>query len=229
VGQILVLSLVAAADPVLAGAAALMLLLPGPKKLMLGFIVGAFLTSIPVGLVIVFALQGTKGPVSTTKHTVNPALNITLGCVLLAISVMLGTGLWDRLKARRKKRKGPPKDKGPSRMQRALSKGSPKLTFGVGAVYEAMPSVVYLAAMHEIVKLNVRTLPMVLLVVLVCAAQLTLVLVPLISFAVAPKWTPQALERAKAWLARDARKVLVVATAIVGAWLLVRGVIPLFG
>jgi len=54
---------------------------------------------------------------------------------------------------------GPPKDKGPSRMQQTLSKGSPKLTFGVGAVYEAMPSVVFLAAMHEIVKLNVRTAP----------------------------------------------------------------------
>ena len=227
-GQILLLSLVAAADPVLAGATALMLLLPSPKKLMLGFIVGAFLTSIPVGLVIVFALQGTKGPVSTTKHTVNPALNITLGCGVLVISIMLATGIWDRLKERRKKRAGPPKDKGPSRMQQALSKGSPKLTFGVGAVYEAMPSVVFLAAMHEIVTLNVRTVPTVLLVVVVCAAQLTLVLVPLISFAIAPDWTPRALERAKAWLGREARTVAVVATAIIGAWLLVRGVIPLF-
>jgi hypothetical protein len=228
VGQILVLSLVAAADPVLAAATALMLLLPNPKRLMLGFIVGAFLTSIPVGLVVVFALQGAKGPVSTTKHTVNPALNITLGCVLLVVSIMLATGLWDRLKERRKKRAGPPKDKGPSRMQRALSKGSPKLTFGVGAVYEAMPSVVFLAAMHEIVKLNVRNAPTVVLVVLICAAQLTLVLVPLVSFTVAPEWTPRALGRAKAWLSRDSRKLAVAATAIIGAWLLVRGAIPLF-
>ena len=229
--QILALALVAAADPVLAGAAALMLFLPDPKRLMFGFVVGALLTSIPVGLVIVFALQGTKA-VSTTKHTVDPTLNITIGVVFLAFSIMVATGLWERLKSwwhgRRRKHEGPPKDKGPSRMQKALSKGSVKLTFGAGAVYEAMPSVVFLAAMHEIVKVNVRTVPTVILVVVICLAQLTLVLVPLISFAVAPTWTPRALERAKAWLTRDSRKLTVAATAIIGAWLLVRGLIALF-
>jgi Sap-like sulfolipid-1-addressing protein len=226
--QILALALVAVVDPVLAAAAAVMLLLPGPRRLLLGFVLGALLTSISIGLVIVFSAQGTSSaPVSTTRHTVDPALDIALGCGLLAISVLIATGLWARLEERRKERRGAPKDKGPSRMQRALAKGSPRLTFCVGAVYEAMPSVVYLAAMHRIVRLDAGTVPTVLLVVLICVAQLALVLVPLVSFTVAPRWTPRALERAKAWLTRDARKLAVAATAIVGAWLLARGLIAL--
>ena len=225
--QILALCLVAVVDPVIAGAAAVMLLLPEPKRLMLGFVLGALVTSIPIGLVIVFEFQGTKSATSTTKHTVDPTVDIAVGVGCLLIAIVVATGVWDRLKERRTMRKGPHEDKGPSRMQRELSKGSPRLTFCAGAVYEAMPSVVYLAVMHDIVKLNASTLASVLLVVLVCVAQVGLVLVPLISFAVAPTWTPMALARAKAWFSRDARKLAVVAMTIVGAWLLGRGVITL--
>ena len=223
--QILALALVAVFDPVLAGFAGLMLLLPEPRRLMLGFTLGAMLTSITVGLAIVFSVRGTQGAVSTTRHTVNPALDIAVGVGLLVISIALATGLWDRVEKRRRERAGPPKDKGPSRMQKALGKGSPGLTFCVGAVYEAMPSVVFLAAMHEIVKLDARTVPTVLLVALICVSQIAFVLLPLISFTVAPTWTPKALERAKAWLSRDARKLAVAATAVAGSWLLVSGLV----
>ena len=229
--QILALSLIAVVDPVLLAAAGLMLLMPGPKKLMLGFVLGALLTSIPLGLVIVFSLQDKSAAVSTTKHKVDPALDIALGIGLLVISIVVATGLWERLKERREERKvarhGPPEDKGPSRMDRALSKGSPRLTFLVGAVYEAMPSVLYLGVMHQIIKLDASTVASILLVVLICVAQLALILVPLISFIVAPTWTPKALESAKAWLSRDSRKLVVAATAIAGAWLLIRGLIYL--
>jgi hypothetical protein len=223
--QILLLCLVAVVDPVIAGAAAVMLLLPEPKRLMLGFVLGALLTSIALGLVIVFALHGTSSATSTTKRTVDPTVDIAVGIGLLLFATLVATGLWHRLRERRKDRKGPRKEKGPSRMQRELSKGSPRLTFAAGAVYEAMPSVVYLAVMHNIVKVNASTVASVLLVVLICVAQVGLVLVPLISFAVAPTWTPKALEEAKAWFSHNARKLAVVAMTVVGAWLLGRGLI----
>jgi len=231
--QILVLSLIAVVDPVILAAAGVMLLMPGPKKLMLGFVLGALLTSITLGLVIVFSLQDKSAAVSTTQHTVDPVLDIAIGLALLVISIVVATGLWARLeergKERRAERHGPPKEKGPSRMDRMLAKGSPRLTFCAGAVYEAMPSVLYLGVMHDIIKLNASTLGSILLVVLICVAQLGLILVPLISFVVAPTWTPRALERAKAWLSRDSRKLVVAATAIAGAWLLGRGLIYLLG
>ena len=225
---ILLLALVAVVDPVLFAAGAVMLVMPDPRRVLFGFVLGALLTSIPIGLVIVFSAQVTNSaPTGTTKHTVDPGVDIAIGLGLLLTSTVLVSGLWDRFQARRKQRRGPPKDKGPSQMQRALSKGSPGLTFCVGAVYEAGPSVVYLAAMHEIIVLNAGTVRSVLLVVLICIAQLALILAPLISFTIAPDWTPRALEQAKAWLSRNSRKIAVLATAIVGAWMLARGLITL--
>ena len=44
-----------------------MLLLPSPKKLMLGYLLGAMLTSITLGLVIVFTLKH-----SSLVHTAKP-------------------------------------------------------------------------------------------------------------------------------------------------------------
>jgi Sap, sulfolipid-1-addressing protein len=225
--QILFFSLVAIIDPVIAGAAAVMLLLPEPKRLMLGFVLGALLTSITLGLVIVFVVGGTNSTTSTTKRTVDPVVDIAAGVAFLLIATLVATGVWRRLAERRRKRRGPKKDKGPSRLQQELSKGSPRLTFCAGAVYELMPSVLYLAVMHDIVKLNASTLGSVLLVVLICVAQIGLVLIPLISFTVAPTWTPKALEAAKSWFSRNDRKIAVVALTVVGAWLLGRGVITL--
>jgi hypothetical protein len=49
-----------------------MLLLPKPERLMLGFWLGAMITSVTLGLVIVLALHG-SGAVKTTRHTVRPA------------------------------------------------------------------------------------------------------------------------------------------------------------
>jgi hypothetical protein len=225
--QILFLSLVAIIDPVIVGATAVMLLLPEPKRLMLGFVSGALLTSVTLGLVIVFVAGGTNSTTSTTKRTVDPVVDIAAGVGFLLIATLVATGVWGRLAERRKKRRGPKKDKGPSRLQQELSKGSPRLTFCAGAVYELMPSVVYLAVMHDIVKLNPSTLGSILLVVLICVAQIGLVLIPLISFTVAPTWTPKALEEAKSWFSRNDKKIAVVALTVVGAWLLGRGVITL--
>lgn len=48
-----------------------MLLLPDPRKLMLGYLLGAYMTSITLGLVIVFALPGSSTE-STSKHSIGP-------------------------------------------------------------------------------------------------------------------------------------------------------------
>ena len=76
--QVLVLSLTAALNPTLLTATTVMLLLPSPKRLLLGYLLGAYMTSITLGLVIVFGLQG-SGAVETTKNTLSPAADIALG------------------------------------------------------------------------------------------------------------------------------------------------------
>ena len=56
-GTIALLSLTSALNPTLIAATTVMLLLPHPKRLMLGYLLGAFAMSIPLGLVIVFTLS----------------------------------------------------------------------------------------------------------------------------------------------------------------------------
>jgi hypothetical protein len=47
----------------------------------------------------------------------------------------------------------------------------------------------------------------------------------LISFAVAPDWTPVAIERAKGWLARNGGRALVIALTVIGLLFLLRALI----
>src|SRR5947208_7374096 len=58
--DVFVFALTAALNPTLLGATTVMLLLPRPKRLLLGYLAGALLTSLTLGCVIVFALDGSK-------------------------------------------------------------------------------------------------------------------------------------------------------------------------
>ena len=76
-GEVLVLALTAALNPTLIAASTLMMLLDKPVRLMVGYLLGALVTSITLGIVIVYELQG-SGVVSTTKRTLSPAATMTL-------------------------------------------------------------------------------------------------------------------------------------------------------
>ena len=68
-GSVVVLALAAALNPAELPATTLVPLLPRPERLLLGYWLGAMHTGIALGLVIVFALNGT-GAERTTRHTV---------------------------------------------------------------------------------------------------------------------------------------------------------------
>jgi len=226
VEQVLVFSFTAMANPTLLAAVTVLLLLPNPKMLMLGYLLGALLTSVTIGLVIVFSLEG-SGAVSTAKKTINPAVDIALGAILLVISIVLASGKSAERSERRKEREGPKKPKGPPRWQQALAKGSPRITFVVGALL-TLPGFSYLSALDGIIKLNPGTAQTVLLVLMVNIIMLALIEIPLISFAIAPEWTAMAIERTTGWFARHAHRVAVVGTGLLGSLLIVRGLITLF-
>jgi hypothetical protein len=223
--HVFLFSLTAMANPTLLAATTVLLLLPNPKKLMLGYLLGALMTSITLGLVIVFSLEN-SGAVSTAKNTINPAVDFALGAILLVISFVLATGRHERRRERRRERKGPKKEKGPPRWQQALAKGSPRLTFVVGAIL-TLPGASYLGALHGIAELNYATVPTVLLVLMVNVIMLALLEVPLICFAVAPDWTPTAIQRGKDWFALNAHRFAVIGTATIGSLLIIRGLITL--
>ena len=75
-----------------------MLLLPSPSKLMLGYLLGAYLTSITLGLVIVFSLANSS-TTNTTEDTISPAVDIALGAIALLGAWAVWSGRYERSKA----------------------------------------------------------------------------------------------------------------------------------
>jgi hypothetical protein len=212
-------------NPTLLAATTLLLLLPQPKRLMLAYLLGALLTSITLGLVIVFAVEGSSA-VDTAKRTVNPAVDLAIGGLLLVVASVVATGRDQRVRQRRQRRKQATQVSAPPRWQRALGSGSPRIAFVVGMVL-TLPGASYLAALTSIDKLDYGTVETILLVVMVNVIMLALLELPLIGFFVAPEWTTATVQRAKEWFSRNARKVAVVGAAGVGSLLITRGIITL--
>jgi hypothetical protein len=115
-GQVILLSLTASLNPTLVAATTVMLLLDKPTRLMAGYLMGACMTSITLGLVIIFSLP-TSSTTSTTENTLSPAVDIGLGVLALAASFVFYTGRVQRTRERRAERKA----EKPTRRRRAGS------------------------------------------------------------------------------------------------------------
>jgi hypothetical protein len=230
--DVFLLSLVAMFNPSLLAAVTVMLLLPNPKRLMLGYVLGAYTTSITLGLLIVFSLHGSSTE-NTSKHTISPAEDIVVGLLLLVIAWILRTGRDQPFEERRRVKKeaklqarreaGKPTESLPLRL---LGKGDPKVTFVVGALL-SFPGVSYLDALDHIHKLNPGTVPTVLLVIYFCLMQQILIELPLVGYLFAPDRTQHAVTRFKDTIARRGRPAAVIGSAAVGVILVARGVITL--
>ena len=228
-GQVIALSLTASLNPTLLATTTLMLLTPNPAKLMLGYLCGALVTSLTLGLIIVFELSGSS-TTKTTQRSVSPGVDIGLGVLALTIAFVLHTGRHEHLKERRRTRKAAKEaakgDKGPPRWQRELSKGSARITFVLGAIF-TLPGASYLAGLHSIHKLHYSTAVTVLVVIGFNIVMLWLLEVPLLSFLVAPEETPERIDRAKAWVSRHAHTFGVRGSALVGVLLVTKGIVGL--
>jgi hypothetical protein len=226
-GSIFGLALLAMLNPTLLAAVTLMLLLPSPKKLMLGYLLGAYTTSISIGLVIVFALHDSSAVGG--KHTIGPIEDIVVGSLLLLVAFVLGTdrdhGLRE-LRARRKSAKlakngGEEKEALPIRL---LGRGSPRISFVVGLLL-SFPGVSYLVALGRIDGLDAGVAPTALLVIVFCLIQQALLEVPLIGYALAPQRTQLAVDDFRAWLARNGRRAGIIVAAVIGTLAIIHGIL----
>jgi hypothetical protein len=226
-GQIFFLSLLAMFNPTLLAAVTLMLLTEHPKRLMLGYLLGAYLTSITVGLAIVFALHDSDA-VSTSKRTIGPGEDIVIGCLLLLIAYVLGTDRDARLRERRERRKeaklakkgGEKKEPLPMRL---LGRGSPRIAFVVGILL-SFPGVSYLTGLSHIDKLGAAAAPTALLVIAFCLIQQLLLEVPLVGYILRPEGTQRSVDGFRDWLGRNGRRAGVWVAVVLGGLLVIRGV-----
>jgi hypothetical protein len=230
--DVFLLSLLAMFNPTLLAAVTVLLLMPNPKRLMAGYLLGAYTTSITLGLLIVFSLHGSSTE-STSKHTVSPVEDLVVGVLCLALAWVLRTGRDQPYQARRRAKKdaqlearreaGKPTESLPLRL---LGKGDPKVTFVVGAVL-TFPGVSYLDALDHIHKLNPGTVATVALVVFFCIMQQLFLELPLLGYVFAPDRTQDTVNRFRAWMGRSGRSAAVIGAFVIGVWLTARGVITL--
>src|SRR6185436_7171442 len=148
-GNIFLYSLVAAANASLLAAVTVMLFLPSPKRLLVGYLLGALLVSLTIGFVIVFAVDSSSAT-DTAQNSLSPSMDIALGLISLLVAYVLRGGHDQRLAERRKKKSdGAEKEKSPSKVEQLLGRGSARVTFAVGVVL-TLPGVAYLAALREL-------------------------------------------------------------------------------
>jgi hypothetical protein len=227
VNGVFIYALTAALNPTLLAATTVMLLLDHPKRLLLGYLAGALFTSVTIGLVVVFTLDGSA---STAQHTLSPAMDLTLGAILVVISVMIRPGRepkeTGRLAERRRRKEASRAEKGPPLWQRKLSQGTARTTFVVGALL-TLPGASYLIGLHKIADQDPSTAGAIGMVVLFNVIMLALLEAPLIGFIFAPEWTPRAVDRFKEWFSHNARRLGFRIALVIGVLLIARGLIYL--
>jgi hypothetical protein len=226
-GSIFLFALWSTCNPTLLAAVTLMMMLPRTKELMFGYLLGAYLASISLGMLITFSLHG-SGSVEAARRTLSPAEDLVLGALFVTVGLVLHSGRDERLRERRRRRKeakskGEPKPSWPERM---LGRGSARVSFAVGVVL-SLPGVSYLAALDRIAKLDANTAETALLVLVVCLIQQLLLEAPLIGYVVAPGWTQGAVTRFRGWIARNGRLMAERGVLVIGALLILRGLIEL--
>ena len=220
----------AAFNPTLLGATTVMLLLDHPKRLLLGYLCGAVLTSVTLGLIIVFAVDGSSGATSAAQSSVSPATDLTIGGLLLVVAYVIRPGRTrketGRLAERRRRQEEKKKDKGPPKWQQKLSEGTAKTTFVIGALL-TLPGASYIIGLGHIADKNAGVPATVAMVLGFNVIMLALLEIPLLAFTFAPEWTPDAVNRFKAWFNSNSRLIGFRMALIVGLLAIIKGTIEL--
>ena len=213
------LSLTAMLNPTLLAAVTVMMLLPETKRLMLGYLLGSYLTSIAAGLLIAFSFHGSGG-VELAQNSLTPAEDLVFGAIAVIVGLVLRSDMGEE---RRRKKQESEKESWPQRM---LGRGSPKVAFAVGAVL-SFPGASYLVALNRLVHLDPGAGATVLLVVLFCLIQAIFLEAPLIGYALSPERTQRAVDGFRRWLSERGRIAGARVAIVIGILLLVRGTLEL--
>lgn len=223
---VLATALVATINPTLIAAATVMLLLPHPKRLMLGYLLGAYTTSLAAGLAIVFVLHGSSAA-NTSMHLLTPGGQIAIGAVALSFAFLLATGHETRLHKWRERRKTAHANAGQEPWQtRMLAKGSVVATFTIGAAM-SLPGASYVNALDHIAHLNPPTLSILLLVGYFCVMQQIVLEGALLASTFAAGRTEEVVVRLKGWIESHGHQIAMVGLFAIGAYLAARGVLTI--
>lgn len=223
--EYLVLAFVSALWPTLVAVVIFALTREQPQRLLLGFLAGGLLTTITVGLVIVFLLSDSS-IVNQSRSKTNPIVDFTVGGLCLLVAWAARRREQHRPLHPKPKKPKKPKREGPSRTERALERG-PLFAFLLAIVLNLMPGFFYLVALKDIAEANYADAVNVVLVVVFCLLMFMLIELPILSYAVAPEKTAIWANGFNTWLRTNARHLIPILALVAGILLIVRGIVSL--
>jgi hypothetical protein len=217
--ELTLLAIASAFWPVLVVVDLVALRTPRPVPLLAWFLAGGLLTTISEGLVIVFALEGTT--LGSSRTSVGGWGNIIGGCVaLLAVYLLRARA------ARSHEAPAQTSAKKASRTERMIEDGGP-YAFAAGVVLNVFPGIFPLIALRNISALSYGNGAKILLIVGLYLCTFALIEVPLIGLLVAPARVEPMVRGLNQWLDRNGKRIGIDLLAIVGLFLLARGVVQL--
>lgn len=223
--SIFLLSLLAMFNPTLLAAVTIMMLLPDPRKLITGYLLGAYVASIGLGWAIVFSFNQSSA-VESSRKTLSPLEDLVLGAILILVGWALLSGRVKQIKETRKRHheeKHGPKEVKESLPERLLGRGSMRITFAVGALL-SLPGASYFVALDKIAKLDWPSATTALAVIIFCLIQQLLLELPLAGFWLAPDWTARAVVRFREWIEKSSARAAGYVALTLGCLLIIRGV-----
>jgi hypothetical protein len=221
--EYLVLAFVSALWPTLVAVVIVALTRERPQRLLLGFLAGGLLTTITVGLVVVFLLRD-SAIVNQSRSKTNPIVDFTVGVLALLVAWVARRRELRRPLQPKPKKPKKPKRQGPSRTERALERG-PLFAFLLGIALDLMPGFFYLVALKDIAEANYGPAENVVLVVVFCVLMFTLIELPILSYVVAPEKTGIWANGFNTWLRANARHLIPILALVAGILLIVRGIV----
>jgi hypothetical protein len=217
--EIFVLALASMVWPALVAVVVVALASRQPVKLLSVFLAASLLTTVSIGLVIVFVLRGSS-LFSGSRPTFGPAVNVAAGIAAIVAGYLVRRGGGSQA------RNTEAKQDGPTWTERTLARGAP-LAFLAGVVLNIAPGVFPFVALKNIAELDYSPAASVALVVGFYLIMFLPVEVPLGSYLVAPARTSAAVGRFNSWLRQNTRRVAALILSLVGVYLVARAIVGL--
>jgi hypothetical protein len=230
VGKLAALALAAAFYPTLLAVVLFALTRPNPVRLLGAFYVGGLVTSVTVGLLVLFLAEGT-GAVTQDSHSISPWVDLVAGLFSIGLAIAIARGRDEPLRERRRRRKeakaaANPEERRDPWTTRLLARDSMGIALGLGIVLD-LPSVWYLAALNEIAKSGYATTVEIVLVLGFNVVMFALVEIPLLMFLLNPDRARARVERLNSALRDHARQLAVTVAGLIGGYLTLNALLTL--
>jgi hypothetical protein len=232
----LVLSLVAAMDPVRIGIAAFLISRPRPMVNLLAFWLGGMAAGLAAPLVVLlflrdFTLSVMRVIVSAVSSPIVAHIQVAIGVVVVPIAALIAARVWVRPRAPRPvgdeasvlvREQKTPTGSNPRSIRGQLEGGSLVMAFVAGLAL-ATPPVEYLAALIAILASGAAAAAQVGAALIFTLVAFTVVEVPLISYLATPAKTLAVVQRLNDWISARRPAIPAVVVGALGVLLVVTG------